>query len=79
MNAIQEFMMKAQLRGAKAELENGAKMKELLRAAEARALKAENEAEELKAALGSMQLLKEKYQTVVLDLMAVLERHGLVS
>lgn len=73
MNPIQEFILKARVQGAEHELH------ERVRVAEARALKAENENAELKAALASMQMLKEKYQTVVLDLMAVLERHGLVS
>lgn len=76
MNPIQEFMAKARVSGAEHEV---AELRESVRVAEAARLKAENDAFELRQALASMQLMKEKYQTVVLDLMAVLERHGLVQ
>lgn len=69
MNPIQEFMTKARVVG------EAGRVKEL----ELALLKAENENAELRAALNSMQQLKEKYQLVVVDLMALLERHGLVS
>lgn len=50
-----------------------------IRELEAAKLKVENENAELRAALANMQALKDKYQTVVIDIMATLERHGLVK
>lgn len=76
MNPINEFLLKARANGAEHDI---AALRERVRVAEARALKAENEVAELKAALASMQQLKEKYQMVVVDLMTMLERHGLVK
>ena len=73
MNPIQEFILKARVQGAEHELH------ERVRQAEARALKAENEAEELRRALTAMEALKIRYQGVVTDVMALLERHGLVQ
>lgn len=76
MNPVQEFFLKSQNAGSVATIQQ---LEQKLREAEARALKAENEAAELKAALAEMQRLKDRYQLVVIDLMAGLERHGLVS
>lgn len=69
MNPIQEFVTKARVLG------EAGRVKEL----EMQLLKAENENAELRQSLASMQMLKEKYQLVVIDIMQVLERHGLVS
>lgn len=76
MNPIQEFLVKAQVNGAQSELKT---LKTLIREVKADKLKLENENAELRVALAEMQQLKERYQLVVIDLMAVLERHGLVS
>lgn len=69
MNPVQEFFLKAQNAGAAQQV----------RELEMKLLKAENENKELRAALAEMQRFKDRYQLVVIDLMAVLERHGLVS
>lgn len=76
MNPVQEFFMKAQNAGSVATIQQ---LEQKLRVAEAARLKAENENAELKQTLANMQMMKEKYQTVVIDVMATLERHGLVS
>lgn len=84
MNGIQEFLIKAQLRGAQAELEkyrSGEKMKSLcekLRVAEAARLKAEAEAEELRKTLAMMQSLKDGYQMTLIEIIEVLQKHNLV-
>lgn len=69
MNPVQEFFLKAQNAGAAQQV----------RELEMKLLKAENENKELRAALAEMQRFKDRYQLVVIDLMAVLERHGLVQ
>ena len=76
MNPIEEILMMARAKGMDAEKRS---MEQRLREAEARALKAENEAEELRRALTAMEAMKIRYQGVVTDMMATLERHGLVQ
>ena len=64
-NPIQSFLLKAQGAGTARQMEM-------------RLMKAESEREELRAALANMQLMKEKYQTALIDVVAALERHGMV-
>ena len=68
MNPIQEMVTKARVLG------EAGRVKEL----EMALMKAESENAELRAALANMQLMKEKYQTALIDVVAALERHGMV-
>lgn len=76
MNPVQEFFMKAQNTGSAETIRQlEARCKDL----EMAKMKAEGEAAELRETLAMMQQLKDKYQLTLIDIIGVLERHGLVK
>lgn len=76
---MKPFFTKARVQGAELDkLRNEDKVRDLeakLRFAEA---KAENDAEELRQALADMQLIKERYQMALIEIVEVLSKYGMV-
>lgn len=82
MNIIENFLLKAKVNGTEKDKEDLLKrisvVENSLSEAEMALLKAESDNIEMAKALADMTALKNKYQAALVDIIAVMERHGLV-